>query len=485
MNGLKNHLMVGNMFASVVLGASLIHGQSSTALARPPANVGASVAAQNSLTLPFAGATSTSGIAFSVRNTGTGTAIQGQAARRPGLMGISSVHNGVHGTTGTSNGVYGTSTGANSVGVKGYTSAGAYGVYGHNDNPKLSAGVQGRSTKWYGVRGDSVEGQGVWGESQSSAGVVGKSQTWVGSFGESVSSTGVAGKSTTGAGTTGESRDWVGVYGVSNNFEGVRGESRNSTHGGVVGVNSAGGPAVFGAGFTGNAIAGVGSGGGSTGVYGRSDGNNGNGLVGEANNGTSAYGIWGKSTSGYAGVFSGKVAVYGNLSKGGGSFKIDHPLAPDTKYLSHSFVESPDMMNIYNGNATLNAKGETVVTMPNWFEALNMEFRYQLTPLGAPGPGLFVSQEISNNRFTIAGGKAGGKVSWQVTGVRHDAFANANRIPVEEDKPASEVGTYLYPREHGKPTTAGLQFRNEQALRERATQTQARPTGDIPSQPTK
>ena len=46
---------------------------------------------------------------------------------------------------------------------------------------------------------------------------------------------------------------------------------------------------------------------------------------------------------------AGNLDVTGTISKGGGTFKIDHPLDPTNKYLYHSFVESPDMMNIYNG----------------------------------------------------------------------------------------------------------------------------------------
>ena len=67
----------------------------------------------------------------------------------------------------------------------------------------------------------------------------------------------------------------------------------------------------------------------------------------------------------------GNVRITGNVSKGSGSFKIDHPLDPENKYLSHSFVESPDMMNIYNGTVTTNAKAEAAVSLPDWFEALN------------------------------------------------------------------------------------------------------------------
>jgi len=145
------------------------------------------------------------------------------------------------------------------------------------------------------------------------------------------------------------------------------------------------------------------------------------------------------------GFFAGNLNVTGTVSKGGGSFKIDHPLDPSNKTLSHSFVESPDMMNIYNGVAKIDAKGQAVVSLPNWFESLNGDFRYLLTAIGAPQPELYIAEEIHGNRFTIAGGKPGAKVSWQVTGIRHDAYANAHRIRVEEDKPATEHGSYMHP----------------------------------------
>jgi hypothetical protein len=140
----------------------------------------------------------------------------------------------------------------------------------------------------------------------------------------------------------------------------------------------------------------------------------------------------------------GSLVVNGTVSKGGGSFKIDHPLDPENKTLSHSFVESPDMMNIYNGNAVLDRRGEAVITLPDYFQALNRDFRYQLTCIGGFAP-VYIAREIRGNSFKIAGGKPGMKVSWQVTGVRQDAYANAHRIPVEEVKPAPERGTYLHP----------------------------------------
>ncbi|HEV8659335.1 MAG TPA: hypothetical protein VGS96_11995 [Thermoanaerobaculia bacterium] len=145
---------------------------------------------------------------------------------------------------------------------------------------------------------------------------------------------------------------------------------------------------------------------------------------------------------------AGAVTVFGTLTKGGGSFKIDHPIDPENKYLSHSFVESPDMKNIYDGVARLDDNGDVTVELPEWFEALNEDFRYQLTAVGKPSPSLYVAEEIHDHQFKISGGSAGAKVSWQVTGIRHDAFANAHRVIVEESKSASERGTLLYPREH-------------------------------------
>jgi len=151
----------------------------------------------------------------------------------------------------------------------------------------------------------------------------------------------------------------------------------------------------------------------------------------------------------YAGYFLGNVYVSGTLSKAGGSFKIDHPLDPDNKYLVHSFVESPDMMNIYNGNTTTDASGEAIVTLPDYFEALNKDFRYQLTVIGVFAQAI-VAKEVAGNQFTIKTNQPNVKVSWQVTGVRQDAWANAHRIVPEVEKQAMYKGKYLNPVELGK-----------------------------------
>ena len=186
--------------------------------------------------------------------------------------------------------------------------------------------------------------------------------------------------------------------------------------------------------------------------------------------GAGGNGVHVSDADGHAGYFDGSVRVTGDLSKGGGGFKIDHPLDPENKYLLHSFVESPDMMNVYNGNATLDANGEAWVELPVWFEALNRDFRYQLTPIGAPGPDLYIAEEVRDNRFKIAGGEPGMKVSWQVTGVRHDPYAEAHRVPVEEDKPPEEQGTYLHPEAYGVSQTLGLGYLWKQAERSQVQQ---------------
>ena len=175
----------------------------------------------------------------------------------------------------------------------------------------------------------------------------------------------------------------------------------------------------------------------------------------------SGWGIYGTSVSGFAGRFQGDVSVIGTLSKSGGSFKIDHPQDPENMFLSHSFVESPDMKNIYDGVVILNKQGNAIVTLPSYFNALNQEFRYQLTTIGGYAP-VYIATEIESSpnaqQFAIAGGTPALKVSWQVTGIRHDAWANENRIPIEEYKSDSQKGKFLNPDAFGQPKELGIGY---------------------------
>jgi hypothetical protein len=170
----------------------------------------------------------------------------------------------------------------------------------------------------------------------------------------------------------------------------------------------------------------------------------GNGLITQGNSYSSVNtSVWGTPTTGViedlAGhpTFYGNVSVSGTLSKSAGSFRIDHPLDPKHQYLQHSFVESPDMMNVYNGVVKLGAHGEAEIKLPRYFQALNRDFRYQLTSIGAFAP-VYVSQKIRNNVFRIAGGKPGDEVSWQVTGIRHDPYADTHPIITEVPKPKQD-----------------------------------------------
>jgi hypothetical protein len=334
---------------------------------------------------------------------------------------------GVYGSSSGGYGVYGQN---NNTGNQGYLAgsySGAFGIHNTGNQGYLgtsSAGVHGLAV--------SQDGEGVVGEAYlglTAHGVTGKSSTEAGVYGLNTSSNNYGYLGTSSAGVRG--------LAVSQDGEGVVGEANNgiSAHG-VTGKSSS-----------------------NIGVYGLNTSSNNYGYLGGP-----GIGVYGNSSSGYAGYFQGHVNVTGTLSKGSGSFKIDHPLDPEHKYLYHSFVESPDMMNIYNGNVVLDANGEAWVELPAYFEALNKDFRYQLTAIGAPGPNLYIAQEISVNRFKIAGGSPAMKVSWQVTGIRHDPFAEAHRIQVEVEKTGKERGKYIHPKEYGVSETLGIDYEAHQKI---------------------
>ena len=140
-----------------------------------------------------------------------------------------------------------------------------------------------------------------------------------------------------------------------------------------------------------------------------------------------------------------RLQVNGTIAGSLKLFLIDHPLDPRNKVLRHASIESDEIKNLYDGEIVLDSRGEAEVILPDWFEALNEKFRYSLTPIGVSMPGLFIKTKLSGNRFVVGGGVAGGEVSWQVTGVRRDAYATSNPLVVESWKPESERGTYMSP----------------------------------------
>lgn len=172
--------------------------------------------------------------------------------------------------------------------------------------------------------------------------------------------------------------------------------------------------------------------------------------------GATSYAVFGASPSGaYCGYFDGLLYAT-SASSSIKAFVIDHPLDPANKVLRHSSVESADRKNLYDGIAVADAAGEIVVQLPAYFTALNADFRYQLTAVGASGANLYVKEELVAGRFVIAGAAAGCEVCWQVTGSRKDPFALANPMVVEEDKPAEQRGRFLTPEAHGQPKERGM-----------------------------
>jgi hypothetical protein len=367
--------------------------------------------------------------AISGGNTGAGSGSRGISVNNVGAVGI---HSGTSGTaagvrgdtfstdvgaTGVLGRVFSTSPGSDSAGVRGInngTGGNGIGVYGSQNGSGW--GVYGTTPRGIGVYGKATDGWGVWGSSTNSYG---------GRFSGYIA-------------VLGEGRDRGGIF--SGNVAGV--EAAGNAGGGAFQAYAAGG----------------------TGVVGEADGMN-------ATSGP-PYGVWGISNnpSGYAGFFTGNVNITGTLTKGAGAFRIDDPLDPAHAYLQHSFVESPDMMNVYNGNVTTDAHGFATVRLPRYFQALNRDFRYQLTIVGTRGWRARVVKEIRDNRFTIQTDEAKVKVSWQVTGIRHDPYANAHRIKVHLRKPARAQGFYLHPGLYEKPATKSVEW----ALKPRAMRALAR-----------
>jgi hypothetical protein len=297
----------------------------------------------------------------------------------------------------------------------GYGSAGVRGI---NNTDGGGAGVAGFSNSG---------GAGVWADSKNGPGVFAFSGTWYavvanadmgGVYANSISRVGVWGIHSSGGGTA----------------PGVQGSTNSTTAGasGVLGESTSNAPGA-----------------GSAGVRGMNNGTGSDGIGVYGSHAGSGIGVYGTS-AGYAGYFDGNVQINGTLSKTAGSFRIDHPLDPAHTYLQHSFVESPDMKDVYDGIVVTDRRGFATVTMPRWFQALNRSFRYQLTIVGRSFAQAIIWREVAHNRFTIRTNAPNVKVSWQLTGIRHDPYANDHRIKVEVRKPGGEQGKYVYPQAYGK-----------------------------------
>lgn len=202
-----------------------------------------------------------------------------------------------------------------------------------------------------------------------------------------------------------------------------------------------------------------------------------NGTVGETNY-SMGYGIYGENYDaiaplgdgvgvagkGYYGVFGedrymgAVLGAYGVVSNGdfgatgAKSFMIDHPQDPENKILRHFSTESNEVLNIYRGNILLDANGEAVVEMPDYYDAININPSYHLTPIGGYAQ-LFIKEELSNGKFVIGGGNPGMKVSWTIYAERNDPYFQ--RFPekrtVEYEKREGQKGRYFIPELYGAP----------------------------------
>jgi hypothetical protein len=380
------------------------------------------------------------------------------------------------------------------------------GVEGYSDD--LGVGVRGHSPNSVGVQGSSDNSRGMWGYSDNSSGVLGTSSNGVGVEGYSSNDPGVQGSSdfvgvlghSTNVGVLGSSPNGVGVQGSSGSHVGVRGEGTEGE--GVVGTsfinNGVRGLSWTATGAEGTSIIGYGVAGYNFGSEDREDppgagvlghSNRDPGVMGQSNFGT---GVLGYSVEGWAGEFWGDVRITGNLHlqgqlihflhAGPAHYRIDHPTDPANKYLNHASVASPEMKNVYDGVVELGEDGTARVELPEWFGELNEDFRYQLTPIGASAPGLYVAQEVRGNRFEIAGGEPNTKVSWQVTGIVQGRWA-ADRFEVEQQKASEERGRYLRPELFGQPQEARIDMdpRREEQLQEIKQRLEQQPPPRLPS----
>lgn len=210
------------------------------------------------------------------------------------------------------------------------------------------------------------------------------------------------------------------------------------------------------------------------GVQGLNDSNSGTGVFGlAASSSGGAWGVWGRTYSnssaayGVVGTEPGgspghAILAQGTLGASGTkSFHIDHPLKPETHYLNHFCSEAPEPQNIYNGVAQLDEHGEAWVQLPDYFESINVEPRYSLTPVGAPMPALHIAEEISANRFKISGGLPGKKVSWEVKATRNDRWVQRYGFQTEQEKELEIKGKFLHPELFGQSAERGILYRLE------------------------
>jgi len=441
-------------------------GLASAAIAAPIAFQGASVSLQPS----------TPGTAEVGNFNITGRGIAGSLVANSASMasGDAAILGTVTSFTGDVSGVRGQSgspTGRGVTGVATATSGVNYGGYFESASGGGSA-VRGHNTS------SSTQGNGVYGFSTGGLGVAGAGAAGgVQGVGTGTSAYGVWGFASAATGTT-----W-GVYGQCNSTEGkaVYGKSAATTginYGGYFANASTEG---YGAYAVATAATGV-----TTGLYGQSSSTSGKGVYGRTTTGTgTTYGGYflsnssaGRGVFGWANAALGTTyGVYGRTSSGLGafgvyslgnsgasgtkSFRIDHPSDPENKYLLHYSAESPMPQNFYVGNVVTDAKGFAWVELPDYFQQINTNFKYQLTVVGKSFAQAVVWEKIKGNRFQIRTNQPNIEVSWEVKADRNDEYVRRSRPRDVMEKDEQERGTYQHPELFGMPAERGLDYNPE------------------------
>jgi trimeric autotransporter adhesin len=258
---------------------------------------------------------------------------------------------------------------------------------------------------------------------------------------------------------------------------GGSGDTTTTFNTGGAGIGGEGGTGFNG----GNGVVGLGGGGGPC-CIGSVDGDGGF-FEGGSNSFNAGDGVFGLTGSGFAGNFEGSINVSNQIFAAVKDFRIDHPLDPANKYLTHSSVESSEMMNIYTGNVTTDGQSEATVHLPDWFEVLNTDFRYQLTVIGQFAQAI-VGRKIADHQFTIRTSVPNVEVSWQVTGVRQDRFAKAHPLVVEQEKEATVRGFYIHPELYGAPAEKQIEWARHPQMMKRSAEMRARQHANAANAPT-
>lgn len=400
-------------------------------------------------------------------------------------------------TSGNNWGVYGetmSSTGVGVAGIGAATSGGAYGVFGRSSGPTgrgvvgvtpslsgASKGVYGEtsSTEGAGISGfgtagtgtargveafsNSTAGQALYAETTATGGInyagYFKSPSLQG-FGVFVDQTGENGR---GMEVRTSGRTAIGLWVKSNHTSGPNKTAiftnqsslgvvleatslatSGETYSAVAFNNSPAGTAIYAAN---DAQTGA-----SVGVYSRVASLDGMGVQAHAPGQPSAYAVF----------------AFGNTGANGTkSFVIDHPLDPANKTLRHFSSEGEQPLNVYSGNVRTDAKGFATVSLPDYFESINRDIRYQLTVVDDSDDFVLVkvSRPVQDNKFTVRSSKPGVLVSWRVEGVRNDAWVRRVGAASVIDKPEHQRGRYYDPASYGLSPEHGISYRQPAKLK--------------------